>query len=69
MKRVDIARRIARQTGLTRAEAADRLDGVVSEILDRLRQGKQADLPGLGSFRQDSHGQIYFERSGDRRRG
>ena len=62
MKKPIIARNIARQGGMSRAEAADQLDHVVSEILASLKRGKPAELPGLGSFRQASGGRIRFQR-------
>jgi nucleoid DNA-binding protein len=69
MNKPEIARKIARQTGVTDAEAADRLDGVIHEILTSLRHGKSAGLPGLGRFRPTTAGRIRFERSGAGRRG
>lgn len=45
MKKPDLARRMARATGVTPAEAADRLDGVVRQILRSVRQGRPAVLP------------------------
>ena len=62
MKKPEIARRMARQSGVTRGEAADRLDHVVREILGGLRQGKPARLPGLGSFRTGPDGRLIFQR-------
>ncbi len=50
MKKPELTRRLARGTGLTRAEAADQLDRVVNEILSGLRRGKAVPLPGLGRF-------------------
>src|SRR5215831_2616991 len=35
MKRPDIAKRLARQSGVSEAEAADRRDGVVRQILEK----------------------------------
>jgi len=62
MKKPEIARRMARQSGVTTGEAADRLDRVVREILGGLRQGKQTRLPGLGSFRTGADGRLIFQR-------
>jgi len=67
MKKPEIARRIARQAGVSQAEAADHLDRVVSEILTSLRRGESAELPGLGRFRPASGGRIRFEREKSRR--
>ena len=51
MHQEDLARKIAEETGVTPAEAADELDSVVNRILDRLRKGKSASLGTLGVFR------------------
>jgi integration host factor subunit alpha len=61
MKKVDIARRLARESGVSKAEAADRLDRVVHRILSSLRQGRTAKLPGLGTFAPGTEG-ARFER-------
>ena len=62
MKKYEIARRIARQSGVTQGEAADRLDRVVHEILVRLREGKAAHLPGLGHFHPGTGGKVAFQK-------
>jgi nucleoid DNA-binding protein len=64
MKKPEIARKIARQTGLTEGEAADRLDGLVSELISQLRRGQDAELPGLGRFSNTSGGAVRFSRRG-----
>ena len=69
MKKPDIARKMARQSGVTRGEAADRLDRMVQEILVGLRQGKETRLPGLGCFRPGTDGRLAFQREGVKRRG
>jgi len=69
MKKSDIAKHLARQSGVTEAEAADRLDRVVHEIVSNLRSGKSASLPGLGRFRSGAGGKVRFEREGGNRRG
>jgi len=61
MKKPEITRRIARQSRVTDAEAADRLDQVVHQILSSLRKGKSAPLPGLGKFVYCPDGRIAFE--------
>jgi nucleoid DNA-binding protein len=68
MKKPAIAKKMARQSGGTRAEAADRLDRMVQEILDGLRQGKETRLPGLGCFRPGADGRLAFERERGKRR-
>jgi nucleoid DNA-binding protein len=69
MNKQEIAKGIAEASGLTEAEAADRLDRVVSDILARLRRGESAPLPGLGKFTSKPGGKIGFRREGGRRRG
>ena len=50
MNKSELATRLAKQTHLSKAEAADQLDRVVHEIVFNLRKGKPARFPGLGSF-------------------
>jgi nucleoid DNA-binding protein len=50
MKKAELTREIALQSKLSRADAADQLDRVVHEILQRVRKGQPATLPGLGTF-------------------
>ena len=69
MKKSELAKDIALDSGLTEAEAADRLDRVVHEIVTRLRRGKPAPLPGLGRFTTGRDGRLEFRREGGRRRG
>ena len=49
---------MARQFGVTQGEAADRLDRVVREILERLREGQSVPFPGLGHFRPGAGGAV-----------
>ncbi|MGA2269632.1 MAG: HU family DNA-binding protein [Bryobacteraceae bacterium] len=69
MKKPEIAKRMARQAGVSEAEAADRLDRVVYQILSNLRKGKAASLPGLGKFTHRRDGKVAFEREGGEGRG
>ena len=62
MKKTEIAKRMARRSGVSEAEAADQLDRVVYQILDKLRRGKEAPLPGLGRFHVGRNGKISFQR-------
>jgi nucleoid DNA-binding protein len=62
MRKTEIARLMARHAGVTRGEAADRLDRVVREILGRLRKGQGADLPGLGRLTVGPDGKVSFEK-------
>jgi nucleoid DNA-binding protein len=64
MKKQDIVKRISRQSGVSPAEAADRLDRVVHQILADLRHGRKTSLPGLGTFSGDGNGRALFEREG-----
>ena len=64
MKRAEIAKRMARVSGVSPGEAADRLDRVVHDILCRLRLGKGASLPGLGSFIPQRNGRVTFRPEG-----
>ena len=66
MKKPEIAKRVARRSRLSDGEAADRLDYVVCQILSRLREGRDAELPGLGRFSNGPDGRIAFEREEQR---
>ncbi|MEX2263054.1 MAG: HU family DNA-binding protein [Bryobacteraceae bacterium] len=61
MKKTDLARRLARQTHKSKAEAADDLDRVVHRILSNLRKGQPAQLPGLGRFQPGKKWSFEFE--------
>jgi nucleoid DNA-binding protein len=61
MKKPEIAKGIAKQSGVSEGEAADRLDRIVEQILSDLRKGKEAPLPGLGKFTPGPDGKIAFE--------
>ena len=61
MRKAEIAKRLARQSGVTKAEAADELDRVVHQILSKLRRGEAAPLPGLGRFTPGPEGSCRFE--------
>ncbi len=50
MRNTQLAGRLARQSGVSKAEAADRLDRIVHKIVTNLRKGRAAALPGLGQF-------------------
>jgi nucleoid DNA-binding protein len=69
MKKPEIAKKMARQSGGTQGQAADRLDRLVQEILDGVRQGKETRLPGLGCFRPGAGGRLAFQREGAQRHG
>ncbi len=65
MKKDELARRLARKTGVSRAEATDQLDRLVNDILKKIRGGQSATLPGFGCFRRDEEGGIQFLREKD----
>ena len=50
MKRDDLARQIAKETRTSPAEAADRLDLMVHDLIRKLKRGKRTTLPGLGEL-------------------
>ena len=50
MNKRELAARLARESRIPKAQAADQLDRLVRDILRRLRQGKPVSLPGLGTF-------------------
>ena len=50
MKREDLAKTLARQTGLSKTEARNEVDELVHNILDKLRRGHQVKLPGVGKL-------------------
>src|SRR5438270_168806 len=60
MNKSELASRLARQTHLSKAEAADRLDRLVHQIVFNLRKGQPAKFPGLGSFRPGDRWQFRF---------
>jgi hypothetical protein len=60
-KKEQLAKRLARKSGISTAAAADQLDGILSGILRRVRQGYSASLPGLGTFVPGPEPQFYFE--------
>ncbi len=61
MKKLELARRLARKSGVSPAEAADELDRVIHHILSELRKGQAVPLPGLGKFRPGGGACIVFE--------
>jgi nucleoid DNA-binding protein len=50
MKREELAKTLARQTGLSKSAARSEVDEMVQNILHKLRQGKQVKLPGVGKL-------------------
>ncbi len=69
MKKPDIARRLARQTGISAAQAADQLDRAVQRILQNVRAGQESKVPGLGKFLPAPNRGIAFKPEKERSRG
>ncbi len=72
MDKDQLAAQLARRTRLSRPAAADELDQVVHDILETLRKGQPASLPGLGTFVPGATPAFQFELApaeGGRRRG
>jgi nucleoid DNA-binding protein len=61
MRKQELARRLARRSGVSPAEAADELDRVVHGILRGLRKGESVPFPGLGKFKPGPKGELEFE--------
>ena len=51
MTKANIIEKLAKESNITPAAAADQVDQVVNAILARVRKGQTASLPGMGSFR------------------
>jgi len=66
MKRTGLAGRLARESHVSKAAAADKIDTVVNDILSRLRRGKPAALPGLGTFTPGETPAFEFDPRGGR---
>lgn len=50
MKREQLAKTLARQTGLSKSDARNQVDELVHNILDKLRHGQQVKVPGVGKL-------------------
>ena len=61
MKKEQLARRVAKESHITTAAAADQLDRVMHDILKRVRSGQSAPFPGLGTFHPDRKSGFQFE--------
>lgn len=62
MKKEQLAKRLAKETGISSAAAADQLDSILGGILLSLRHGQSASLPGLGTFLPGPKPVFYFEK-------
>ena len=61
MKKEQLAKRLAEESGISSAAAADQLDSILNGILLSIRHGQSASLPGLGTFRPGPKPLFYFE--------
>jgi nucleoid DNA-binding protein len=50
MKREELAKTLARQTGLSNSAARNEVDELVHNILHKLRKGEQVKVPGVGKL-------------------
>jgi nucleoid DNA-binding protein len=48
MKREEVARELAQQSRVSRAQARDQVDEAVRKILRALREGRPVEFPGVG---------------------
>lgn len=69
MKKEELATRLAKEAGVSPAEAADQLDHVVSQIIANLKKGAAAQLPGLGTFTPGPKWQFEFDPKGGKSPG
>ena len=65
MKKEQLARRLAKESHLSQGAAADEVDRILNKLLERVRKGQPASLPGLGTFRPGGHRDIQFDRAVD----
>jgi nucleoid DNA-binding protein len=63
MKKAQLVKRLARESGISTAAAADQLDDILGGILRRVRRGQSAPLPGLGIFLPGLKPEFHFEES------
>jgi nucleoid DNA-binding protein len=63
MKKAQLVKLLAKESGISTAAAADQLDSILSGILRRIRRGRSASLPGLGTFLPGSKPEFYFEQT------
>jgi nucleoid DNA-binding protein len=63
MKKLALAQLLAKQTNVSTGAAADDLDRVIHDILQNLRKGKPASVPGLGKFLLGKDCMVHFQRT------
>jgi len=69
MKKPGLTTRLAKQAGVSRAQAADQLDHVVTRIISNLKKGESAALPGLGTFTPGPRWDFAFDRKSSKGTG
>ena len=62
MKKEQLTRRLAKESHISRGAAADEVDRILNNLLQRVRKGQPASLPGLGTFRSGGDRDFQFER-------
>ena len=62
MKKEQLARRLAKESHISQGAAADEVDRILNNLLQRVRKGQPASLPGLGTFRPGGDRDFQFER-------
>ncbi len=51
MRKIDIAREVARQAGVSKTDAQTIVNAVLDSLVDSLRKGEGVELRGFGTFR------------------
>jgi nucleoid DNA-binding protein len=64
MRKTDLAVRLAEDSNLSPAEAADQIDTILYRIMKRIRKGRPAVLPGLGRFKPGPKTKFEFLQKG-----
>lgn len=62
MKKEQVARKLAKESRLTAGAAADQVDRILTDLQKRMRKGKSASLPGLGTFRSGRKQDFQFDK-------
>lgn len=57
-----MARKLAKESRMTAGAAADQVDRILSDLQKRVRKGKSASLPGLGTFRSGRKHDFQFDK-------
>jgi len=57
-----VARKLAKESRMTAGAAADQVDRILSDLQKRVRKGKSASLPGLGTFRSGRKQDFQFDK-------